>query len=153
MKVLFLDIDGVLNYLNWYNDDRNPGNLNGQESDLDPDCVDRIIRICDETGAKVVISSDWKLSWYGTLDRLGKFGLTEEYIIDKTPDFGNNVHVSRGYEIDAWLQCHPECTNFVIVDDRTDFTDDQHPHFIHIDRETGITDDDADIAIMTLKHH
>ena len=66
MKVIFLDIDGVLNYTKWYTDERNPGNLHGQEGDLDPLCVDRIIRICEETGAKVVISSDWRISWYGT---------------------------------------------------------------------------------------
>ena len=45
MKAIFLDIDGVLNYTKWYTDERNPGNLNGQEGDLDPLCVDRIIRI------------------------------------------------------------------------------------------------------------
>lgn len=66
MKVIFLDIDGVLNYTKWYTNERNPGNLHGQEGDLDPLCVDRIIRICEETGAKVVISSDWRISWYGT---------------------------------------------------------------------------------------
>ena len=61
MKVIFLDIDGVLNYTKWYTDERNPGNLYGQEGDLDPLCINRIIRICEETGAKVVISSDWCL--------------------------------------------------------------------------------------------
>lgn len=151
MKVIFLDIDGVLNYTEWYVDDRNPGNLYGQEGDLDPLCVDRIKHICDETGAKVVISSDWRLSWLGTLSRLGRLGLTEDYIIDKTPYFKSDM--PRGQEIEYWLECHPDCTNFVIIDDRTDFTDDQRPHFIHIDPMYGINDDDVDIAIMTLNHH
>ena len=75
-KVIFLDIDGVLNFERWYQnvDGRNPGNLNGEEGDLDPECINRIIKICNETGAKVVISSDWRISWYGTQYRLGRMG-------------------------------------------------------------------------------
>ena len=148
MKVIFLDIDGVLNYTEWYTDERNPGNLNGQEGDLDPLCVDRIIRICEETGAKVVISSDWRISWYGTQMRLGRMGLDDNFVIDKTPEliwrkvskhnylnenYEKTYEYSRGAEVDAWLAAHPECTNFVIIDDRTDFTDEQSPHFVHID--------------------
>lgn len=60
---------------------------------------------------------------------------------------------SRGREIDMWLEAHPECTNYVIIDDRTDFTEEQQPHFVHVNPFCGITDDDADIAIMTLNHH
>lgn len=168
MKVIFLDIDGVLNYTKWYVDDRNPGNLNGQEGDIDPMCVERVLRICRETGAKVVISSDWRIDWIGTRLRLGNMGLTEEFIIDKTPeniwkclsrhdyfndDYDKIYENSRGREIDDWLKEHPECTNFVIIDDRTDFTEGQQPHFIHVDSMYGLTDDNVDIAIMTLNHH
>ena len=168
MKVIFLDIDGVLNYTEWYTDERNPGNLNGQEGDLDPLCVDRIIRICEETGAKVVISSDWRISWYGTQMRLGRMGLDDNFVIDKTPEFiwrnlskhdyfnenyEKTYEYSRGAEIDAWLTSHPECTNFVIIDDRTDFTDEQSPHFVHIDPMYGITDKDVEFAIAILNHH
>lgn len=167
MKVIFLDIDGVLNYPSWYSDDRNPGNLNGREGDLDPLCIDRVIKICEETSAKVVISSDWKLAWVGTKIRLSGMGLSENYVIDKTPDYVINrldphtyftkdqsgYELSRGHEIDLWLSAHPECTNYVILDDRTDFTEDQQPHFIKVDGDTGLTDDNVEIAIMTLNHH
>lgn len=167
MKVIFLDIDGVLNYTKWYVDDRNPGNLYGQEGDIDPLCVERVKRICQETGAKVVISSDWKLSWGGTLARLGRMGLGEDLVIDKTPDYAIlhlNPHTyftedqaeyefSRGHEIDLWLEAHPDCTNYVILDDRSDFSENQWPHFVHIDPMYGLTDEHTDIAIMTLNHH
>ena len=169
MKAIFLDIDGVLNYSEWYVSDRNPGNLNGQEGDIDPMCVERILRIVKETGAKVVISSDWRISWEGTLIRLERMGLTRDIVIDKTPeliwqqisrdelsvydDDGFCYAYSRGKEIDMWLEAHPECTTYTIIDDRTDFTDEQEPHFVHINSYRGITDDDADIAIMILNHH
>ena len=61
MKIIFLDNDGVLNYTNWYVSDQNPGNLSGQDGDIDPLCVDRVLRICKETGAKIVMSSDWRI--------------------------------------------------------------------------------------------
>lgn len=169
MKAIFLDIDGVLNYTQWYYDERNPGNLNGQEGDIDPMCVERILRIVKETGAKVVISSDWRISWEGTLVRLERMGLTRDIVIDKTPeliwqqisrdelsaydDNGFCYAYSRGREIDMWLEAHPECTNYTIIDDRTDFTDEQGPHFVHVNSYCGITDDNADIAIMILNHH
>lgn len=167
MKVIFLDIDGVLNYTKWYTDDRNPGNLYGQEGDLDPLCIDRVIRICEETGAKVIISSDWRISWYGTQIRLGRMGLDENFVVDKTPefiwrhlskhdyfneDYEETYDYSRGAEVDAWLAAHPECINFVIIDDRTDFTDKQKEHFVHVDSMWGLTDDHVKLAINILNH-
>ena len=168
MKVIFLDIDGVLNYTQWYVSDRNPGNINGQEGDIDPMCVERVLRICKETGAKVVISSDWRISWEGTLMRFERMGLTRDIVIDKTPELiwtrmsmydymlseeDEGYEFSRGREIDLWLEAHPECTNFVIIDDRMDFTDEQEPHLVKVNPMCGLTDDNADIAIMILNHH
>ena len=167
MKVIFLDCDGVLNSTFWYYSDLNPGNINGEDGDIDPKCVERVLKICKETGAKIVISSDWKLSWPGAKIRLEKAGFPEGLIIDKTPEAwswgmskrdymlggDDSVDYSRGKEIDMWLEKHEDVTNFVILDDRLDFTEDQQPHFIHINPYYGISDDDADIAIMTLNHH
>lgn len=165
--VVFLDIDGVLNYTKWYTSERNPGNLNGEEGDLDPECINRIIKICNETGAKVVISSDWRISWYGTQYRLGRMGLDENYVIDKTPEyiwrclnkhdyFNDNYEekyeYSRGAEIDGWLKEHPEVINYVIIDDRTDFTDEQKEHFVHIDPMWGLTDEHVELAINVLNN-
>lgn len=153
-KYIFLDIDGVLNYDLWYVDDRNPGNLNGEEGDLDPLCINRIINICKQTGAKVVISSDWRLSWYGTQLRLGRLGLDENYVVDKTPEriwiTVPGFDRSRGAEIDDWLQLHPECTSYVIIDDRTDFKEHQQPYFIKVNPHRGFTDALMNKAIKIL---
>ena len=169
IKIVFMDCDGVINSTSFYVSDRCPGNLHGQEGDIDPECVERILRVVNETGAKIVLSSDWRISWPGSLIRLEKAGFPEGLIIDKTPeliwtmisrsDYMNSdeedtrYEYSRGREIDMWLEAHPECTNYCIIDDRTDFTEEQQPHFVHVDPYIGITDDNADIAVMILNHH
>ena len=64
MKVIFLDCDGVLNYTKYYSTGQSNGNLNGEE-DIDLKCVNRVLQICKKTGAKIVVSSDWRISWPG----------------------------------------------------------------------------------------
>ena len=151
-KIIFLDIDGVLNYDLWYYDDRNPGNLNGQEGDIDPLCVDRINAICDKTNSKIVISSDWRIS-SGCQNRLEKAGLKN--IVDKTPvtifgQYGHTYHFSRGEEIDMWLQWHPEVEKYVIIDDREDMLNIQLSHFVKVNPYCGFTDDDLEKALTIL---
>lgn len=158
MKVIFLDIDGVLNYTQWYVSDRNPGNLNGEEGDIDPLCAERVNRICEETGAKIVLSSDWRISWPCCIDRIEKGGIKHGLIIDKTPEHMWVEHVtqdfldftSRGSEIDDWLSQHPECDRYVILDDRKDFTEEQQPNYIHVNSMRGLDDDDVKFAIQIL---
>lgn len=161
MKIIFLDIDGVLNYTNWYVSERyqNMQYDENNELEIDPACAERIINICNETDAKIVITSDWRLSWYGTILRLGRGGIPESYILDKTPEriwlklLGNknvNIDISRGAEINDWLEFNPECTNYVIIDDRTDFKENQNDNFVHINPMYGITDEDMNKAIAIL---
>lgn len=155
MKIIFLDIDGVLNYTQWYVSDRNPGNLNGEEGDIDPLCAERINNICQVTDAKIVLSSDWRISWPYCIDRLEKGGIKKGLIIDKTPEhmwneFVSEEYKSRGSEIDDWLSQHPECDRYVILDDRKDFTEEQQPNFIHVNPMRGIDDTDVVFAIQIL---
>ena len=64
MKLIFLDIDGVLNSVAWQ-ENRPPKEPPGLILDalahwkrsLDPQCIERLNRIWQETGAAVVISS------------------------------------------------------------------------------------------------
>lgn len=161
MKIIFLDIDGILNYTEWYVSDRNPGNLYGQEGDIDPLCSKRINTICRETGAKIVLSSDWRISWPYCIDRLEKGGIEKGLIVDKTPEHMWIQHrtndfvdwTSRGAEIEDWLSQHPECDEFAIIDDRTDFTEEQKEHFVHVDSMYGIDDYDVKFAIQILNRN
>jgi hypothetical protein len=157
IKVIFLDIDGVLNYDKWYvsKEYQVLQESENVELDIDPKCAERINNICNETGAKIVISSEWRLSWYGTTMRLVRGGINPEYILDKTPE---RIWVtipgfdhSRGAEINDWLDFHPECKKYVIIDDRTDFKNNQQPYFVHVNPHIGLTDELMNKAINILK--
>ena len=147
-KIIFLDIDGVLNYILWYIDDRNPGNLYGQEGDLDPFCIDRINKLCEETNSKIVISSDWRID-RGYKDRLELAGLKN--IIGHTPitifdTYDSIDHFTRGEEIQMYLKQHPNINKYVIIDDRTDFTNEQKQFFVKVNSYIGLTDENCELA-------
>ena len=146
-KVIFMDVDGVLNYTKWYYDDRNPGNLYGQEGDIDPECVRRIVNICEKTGAKIVLSSDWRVN-KSAIGRLERAGFPAGLIFSQTPEL---LDYSRGREIDMWLNEHPDTYDYVIIDDREDFSDEQKRlHYIHVDPYIGFTDKNMKDAICIL---
>ena len=143
-----MDVDGVLNYTKWYYDDRNPGNLYGQEGDIDPECVRRIVHVCMQTGAKIVLSSDWRIN-KSSIRRLERAGFPEGLIFSQTPEL--TWDCSRGEEIDMWLNEYPDTYDYVIIDDREDFSDEQKRlHFVHVNSDIGFTNKNMNKAIKTL---
>lgn len=119
MKVIFIDIDGVLNSYA-YDSKRD---WNGQ-TNIDETRLPLVKRIVDKTGAKIVLTSSWRGHWdkcNGKCDEDGiyinktfaKFGLQ---VYDKTPDLGSSF--DRPKEIKAWIQTATEdIESFVIIDD------------------------------------
>ena len=117
MKVIFLDIDGV---------------LNSQETiyrcrgviGIDPYLVSIFNRIIFATDAEIVLSSSWRYH-----EDLCK-EITQKVMpfMDKTPRMpirGGSEAKERGKEVNAWLKEHPEVTKYAILDDDSDFFDDQ----------------------------
>ena len=132
-KILFLDVDGVLNGNNTAV--KSPEGFTG----VDKDMVHVLGIIVAKTGAEVVLSSDWKTEFdfnnplHNTPDAiyLGN-ELSKEGILlkEKTPDI---VPYMREDEIISWLMDHPETEDFCILDD-TLFgflqCEETFPHFI-----------------------
>ncbi len=133
MKVIFLDIDGVLN---------NYDTLGPLGLGWEPSLVKILKRIVKETEAKIVLSSAWRI-----LKNNCRI-ITDDMkigFIDKTPqDFK-----TRGSEIQGWLDNNPRVDRFVILDDASDM---EHlmPHLLQTDGEFGLTDEIADEAIKRL---
>lgn len=116
MKVIFLDIDGVLNSLAYDRERKeNDGNIDETRLPL-------VKRVVDETQAKIVLSSSWRTHWNRNLslcDSVGKdmvalFAVYQLEIYDKTPVLSSN---DRAEEIRVWLNQNPTVTHFVILDD------------------------------------
>lgn len=115
MKLIFLDIDGVLNRLGTEN--RTTTRWRGFIG-MEPELVIRFNELCENTGAKVVLSSTWRLDpdWREVMKANG---LRCEFI-DRTPSDGNE----RGEEVDEWLCAFLKketVEKYVIIDDDSDF--------------------------------
>ncbi len=125
MKVLFLDIDGVLNSRTYLLFCYNQGVL--PDDKIDPAAVARLNQITDATGAHIVVSSTWRLPyvWNKNVDKLvellKKHGIKGD-IIGATPDHKRSH--GRGGEIQDWMnRCKLDgiqIETFVILDDDND---------------------------------
>lgn len=113
-KICFLDIDGVLNSNQFI--EENPDIPIGEI--IDPVAVARVNAIIERTGAKIVVSSSWRIPYlddpagFENLKTLfAKHGIKN--IVGMTPQL-RGEHRSR--EIAAWL-AENEVKSFVIIDD------------------------------------
>lgn len=59
MKVIFLDVDGVLNS-NDYIEYTSKNNVKGILEEIDPKKIDMLKQVLNITGAKIVVSSSWR---------------------------------------------------------------------------------------------
>ena len=121
-NIIFLDIDGVL-------DVPDPSK---QIPEFIPETLDYLKEIVNQTNAKIVIISTWRLgaqrlqemypeneeikawkvNWDYLMDTFRKHDL---YIEDNT-DWNKNLK-SRGEEIRAFLVKHPDVNSYIIIDD------------------------------------
>ena len=109
MKVIFLDIDGVLNCRKTPNPRKFP-------YVIDDELLTRFTQLLQQTGASVVLSSTWRY------DPAGIFSAKHYGVpfMDITPDMPDEP---RCKEILEWLRDHPEVTRYVVIDDEDDELD------------------------------
>lgn len=126
MKILFLDIDGVLNSRHFFLKQKN--NLSISENAIDPIAVDILNKIVMLTSCDIVISSTWRLPylWDNKIEDL--FALLKNVgikanFVGITPD---SNYTCRGDEIQAWLDKNQNIDSFVIIDDNNDMNHLQH---------------------------
>ena len=158
-KIIFLDVDGVLNYRfskSYFIDKE------GCYRGIDNFLVKKLKRIVDETDASIVLTSTWKDSFeIGAYkqekkhakylsNKLRREGLK---IVDKTSE---PEWKYRGLGITSWLEKHPEVTDWVILDDETfdyrEIGDKCFKHFVFTNEDTGLMDWQVDEAIKILNN-
>jgi hypothetical protein len=133
VKVIFLDIDGVINSMSGLY-------MRGGQSvmDLYVEHIQVLKWILDKTDARIVISSTWRIGM--TVEELKRmfynYGLPSRYIIDKTPRFTGE---QRGFEIKHWLDnCDVDVESFVVLDDDNDM-DVVRDNFVQTKHDYGLT--------------
>lgn len=144
MKVIFLDVDGVLNSMESVL-------LFRHTNTLDPVRVGMVARLCEETDAKIVVSSSWRgHTLQNTKDSLAEAGAESlvPLIIGQTP----RIPGKRGHEIAAWLLGN-KVDGYVILDDDSDMLPGQV--FVHTSMARGFCLDSYLDALKLLKpdHH
>ncbi len=161
-KVIFLDIDGVLN--------STICNKNNQceisdRSLIDPDKVKLLSEIVSKTEASIVLHSGWRFWFNKDIQPLRKESqqlvelLKKSYIFisDITPDFSTKeIRKTKKFsrvkakEILAWLHEHPDVEEWIVIDDLCLHNDEIKIHQVKINQITGLTQEDVDLAIDML---
>lgn len=164
-RVLFLDIDGVLNS-NFWNDSHQKEISDGTL--IDEEKIKILAPLIKRTDAKVVLHSGWRI-WFGQdlkplcpesaklVEMLNKEGLsidgltpdltTEE--IKKTKKFS----LVKADEILLWLKQHSEVIGWVVLDDLDLHNAEIKKHQIMPDQTIGLTPEDIEKAEKIILHN
>lgn len=146
-KVLFLDIDGVVNCRE--TTQRHRGFIG-----IDPYMAFMVGKIVLDTHCKVVLSSSWR-TFHD--DGVGEVSQQVTKIDDVTPnpwyDKETNHHSSRGEEIQKWLDMHPEVKKYAILDDDTAILPNQIPSYFKTTWKNGINKEIAEAVTDHLGKH
>ena len=159
MKIIFLDIDGVLN-------NTSTQKMFEEYYFVEDEKMELLKQLVVRTGAKLVLSSTWREGWYARerMENPSKsfqsairlFEALEkklsEYdleLLSYTEDFG-----TRGEEIDLWLKSWKgeSIESFVILDDM--YPEDLQLHQEYLVQTTesfGLTQEDVEEAVNMLK--
>lgn len=161
MKIIFLDFDGVLNHEQFYvrrHADDFKGYGEYPVCEFDYKSIEILNYIIENTGAKVVVTSTWRLGrtleeLQGLLNQVGFIG----EVIGKTVSFHGEESV-RGNEILNWIKKNTDLIDleyyvfekYVILDDDSDMLYWQRNNFLQVDRYVGLTYGVGEQAIYIL---
>lgn len=126
MKIIFLDVDGVLNtsktFKRVYDLFKNTGK---KELEIDLFRLEYLKQIIDETGAKTVLSSSWR-RFFDKIDNKiiplnekGRsfYNLLNNYGIEIYDKLNNELCNSREKLIIEWLSKRDDVESFIMIDD------------------------------------
>lgn len=134
MRIIFTDIDGVLNP-HW-------------KTKWSKNAISIYNKMCKDFDLKPVITSTWRINH--TKEQLQKIfieqGIDVE-IYDYTPLIDQ---ADRGVEINAWLS-NNEVDNFVIIDDKTSDIERHIGNVVKVRSWIGLTQEEYDEVMMVLE--
>lgn len=149
MKIVVLDIDGVLNSIDWmvFLD----GKFDHPKNQMDPKAVERLNKITDATGAVILVCSTWRiiLKKQSQLERCLKAYGIKAKVIGATPIINDREPDRRGREIQRWFSENEAPEQFVIIDDDSDMGE-LSEHLIKTDVQHGLQDEHVERIIEIL---
>lgn len=161
-KIIFLDIDGVLNS-NFWNENHQIEIIDGTL--IDEDRVKLLSEIVNRTKASIVLHSGRRF-WFDKnikplkeeSRRLVEMLKRHQMVIsDVTPDFTTEeirrtkmFGLVKPQEILAWMNEHPEVQKWIVLEDLYLRNDEVEAHQITTDSKIGLTQADVELAIDML---
>jgi len=150
-KIIFLDIDGVLNHQKIYEERfkaLNKEKYRDEYGDLFcPTSAKLLNNLIEQLNTKIVISSTWRGSGFEVMKNMWRDRKMKGEVIGVTPI----LHIIRGIEIEDWLRQErnfyhlnwdkneqmkimkkSKINNYIIIDDDSDMTYNQRHQFIHV---------------------
>jgi len=179
-KVVFLDIDGVLQPYGSHGRFDNLKTIPQLQEELtakygvdytkhdkydigavyydwDKHAVALLTRILHETGAKIVISSDWRINGLKRVIDFFRLHGLHEYVIDLTREYRESsglrnkykdiTHNSRTMEILEYVKDHPHIKRYVAIDDM-DLSKGLEGHFVLTSNTMKDAEAEKAIAIL-----
>ena len=163
VKILFLDIDGVLNS-NFWNDSHQREISDGTL--VDEEKIKLLARLVKETNSKIILHSGWR-TWFDSelkplrteskrlVELLEKEGLRIDGL---TPDLTTEeirrtkkFSLVKADEILLWLKSHNDVTKWVVLDDLDLHNVQIKQHQVKPDQTVGLTLANIEEAIEILQ--
>lgn len=128
MKVIFLDIDGVLNTSETFKIREQIEKETGIWTlEIDEFRVEYLKQIIDQTGAKVVLSSTWNKDFENVDGKviaihekgIGLLNILNKYDIELYDILKKGYSLPREDLITIWLNEHHNVESFIVIDDET----------------------------------
>lgn len=157
MKYIFTDFDGVLTSVH-----TTPGSylkLKPEEYGMSDTCVNRLISLCERTGAVVIVSSNWRKfddNGYWIHSSGKYYNPIPKLIISLGKHYAGMLtkrrHVSKTEALDEWMKSNTYESYVVFDDDPKEGLSDSVYRYNYIETNPvdGLTDEDCERAFTIL---
>jgi hypothetical protein len=159
-RVIFLDIDGVIN-ITWPRESKETMEERDELEDIilkeegysilpypNYRAISILNILIEQTDAKIVISSSWRSDGIEAVQKTLRHENINCEVIGLTPFIEG---AKRGKEISKWLKNNKDVTDYVILDDEEEFLLSQKKHLVRTTAEDGLDFANLKEALEILK--
>ena len=148
MRIVFLDIDGVLNSDAWDNKRQTTSN-DFLKNQFDPEAIKLLNELLEKIDAQIVLTSSWRLNF--DLEQMNELFSSigiKRGIVSFTPNLNAGAgYLTRGNEVLKWIIDNKNIikskplsfSDYIILDDKADYLISQTNNFFQTDKTVGLT--------------